>query len=168
MGAAACVFACGRAPKPSPPPQPPPPTHVEAQRIEFIDDDFPRALAEAKTKKRLLVVDAWAPWCHTCLSMREYVFRDPSLAAAVGDGFVGVAMDTEKKANSAFVAAHPVEAWPTIFVIRPEPEQTIVKWPGSATTQELVALLEEARGAGGAGAGEATVAFLRGERAAAE
>jgi tetratricopeptide (TPR) repeat protein len=62
-----------------------------------------------------------------------------------------------------------MDAWPTIFVIRPDPEETIVKWPGSATTPELVVLLQDARGNGGNGkTHDATQAFLRGERAAAE
>ena len=36
--------------------------------IEFIEDDYPRALAEARARAVPLFVDAWAPWCHTCLS----------------------------------------------------------------------------------------------------
>ncbi len=28
----------------------------------FIEDDFPRALAEAKARDLPLFVDAWAPW----------------------------------------------------------------------------------------------------------
>jgi len=27
-----------------------------------IDDDFPRAAAVARAQKKLLLVDAWAPW----------------------------------------------------------------------------------------------------------
>ena len=30
--------------------------------LPFIDDDYPRALAEAKAKKLPLFIEAWAPW----------------------------------------------------------------------------------------------------------
>jgi hypothetical protein len=31
-------------------------------RIAWIADDWPRALAEARKRDALVVVDAWAPW----------------------------------------------------------------------------------------------------------
>ena len=30
--------------------------------LPFIDDDYPRALAEARARKQPLFVEAWAPW----------------------------------------------------------------------------------------------------------
>lgn len=30
--------------------------------VPFIEDDYPKALAEAKAKKMPLFVEAWAPW----------------------------------------------------------------------------------------------------------
>jgi hypothetical protein len=30
--------------------------------LPFIEDDYPRALAEARAKKRPIFVEAWAPW----------------------------------------------------------------------------------------------------------
>jgi hypothetical protein len=30
--------------------------------LPFIEDDYPRAIAEAKAKKLPLFVEAWAPW----------------------------------------------------------------------------------------------------------
>jgi len=30
--------------------------------LPFIDDDFSKAVAQAKTKKEPIFVDAWAPW----------------------------------------------------------------------------------------------------------
>ena len=146
----------------------PPPASAAPKTIEFIEDDFPRALAAAKAKRRPLVIDAWASWCHSCLSMRAYVFGDPALAAAVGDRYVWASIDTEKEGNAAFLAEHPVEAWPTIFVLQADPTATLLKWPGTATSAELLLLLDEVTAGGGAGAGEATTGLLQGDRAAAE
>jgi hypothetical protein len=33
-----------------------------AEGLPFIDDDYPRARAEAIRRKQLLVVERWAPW----------------------------------------------------------------------------------------------------------
>ena len=30
--------------------------------LPFIEDDYPRAVAEAKAKKLPLFIEAWAPW----------------------------------------------------------------------------------------------------------
>jgi hypothetical protein len=30
--------------------------------VPFIEDDYKRALAEARAKKRPLFIEAWAPW----------------------------------------------------------------------------------------------------------
>jgi tetratricopeptide (TPR) repeat protein len=136
--------------------------------IQFIEDDYPRALAEARRVGKPLFIDAWAPWCHTCLSMRSYVFPDPTLRRLAGD-FVWLAVDTERPGNAAFVEKYPITNWPTLWVIDPRQEIPVMKWLGSATAGELVALLEDAKQAMRTGdqGGEATAALLRGHRASA-
>ncbi len=37
-------------------------TAPAAPRLPFIEDDWPRALAEAKRRDLPLFVEAWAPW----------------------------------------------------------------------------------------------------------
>lgn len=32
------------------------------EALPFIEDDYPRALAEARARKQPLFVDSWAPW----------------------------------------------------------------------------------------------------------
>ena len=38
------------------------PAKRAASPLPFIEDDYPRALAEAQAKKLPLFVDVWAPW----------------------------------------------------------------------------------------------------------
>jgi len=137
-------------------------------RIVFIEDDYARALAEARATHRPLFVDAWAPWCHTCISMRAYVFGDRGLQR-LAPSFVWLAIDTEKAGNTAFVERFPMQVMPTLWVIDPADEHPALKWLGSATAQELAGLLEDAARAvdhGDAG-GEAAAAFLRANQASA-
>jgi len=48
------IAACAASPKRS--------AVATAARLPFIEDDYPRALAEARAKKLPLFVDVWAPW----------------------------------------------------------------------------------------------------------
>ena len=110
---------------------------------QFIADDWPGALARARAEGKPLFVDAWAPWCHTCVSMKSYVFPDPALAS-VADRFVWLEVDTEKAVNRSFVERFPQESWPTLMVVDSITGQPVRRWVGSATAIELVARLQAA------------------------
>ncbi|AKU98659.1 Chromosome partition protein smc [Labilithrix luteola] len=139
------------------------------EALPFIHDDFPRALAEAKQRGKPLFVDAWAPWCHSCLSMRAFVLTDPSLAPLAND-YVWLTIDTEKDENGAFVSRFPNDVWPTLWVIDPAREHASLKWGGTATADELRELLASTKGEGSEGAqrAEGMAAFRRGNEAASK
>ncbi len=142
-------------------------TVADGSAVPFIFDDYPRALAEAKARKVPLFVDAWAPWCHSCLSMREYTFTQSSLAPLAKD-FVFLSLDTEKESNAPFVRKFANEVWPTLYVIDPNAERADVKWGGTATALELSELLYSARPRAGEGPeARAREAFAAGNRATA-
>jgi len=144
----------GTVASPSPPVVPPPATAapVLAARpsaasvpspLAFIEDDYARALAEARTRRLPLFIDAWAPWCHTCLSMRAYVLSDAALAT-FASRFVFLSIDTERDGNAAVVTRLGVRVLPTMFVVDPTEEKVVFAWPGSMTTPELADLLDDA------------------------
>ncbi len=37
-------------------------TESKAEALPFIEDDYPRGIAEARARKIPLFVEAWAPW----------------------------------------------------------------------------------------------------------
>lgn len=156
------LASCSASPKPVAAPAEKP-ALSPSDPFAFIEDDFSRALATAKSAHKPLFVDVWAPWCHTCLSLRAYVFRDPAMAR-VRDSFVWAAIDTENAKNAAFVEKYPIEAWPTLLVIDPDSGAPVVSWLGAASTQELLAILDDVR----AGKGPAMAHWMTGNRAAAE
>ena len=86
--------------------------------LPWIDDDYARALSEARAKKVPIFAELWAPWCHTCRSMRAFVFTDKALAKYAGQ-FVWLSIDTEKAQNADFVKRYPIRAWPSFYVIDP-------------------------------------------------
>jgi peptide deformylase len=117
---------------------------ARAAPIPFVEDDYPRALAAARQRNVPLFVDAWAPWCHTCVFMRENVLSRPELGIH-GTSFVFLSIDTEQEKNAAFVRKFPLDAWPTLFVIDPRDESVLLKWVGSASVAELGKLLADGR-----------------------
>jgi thioredoxin-like negative regulator of GroEL len=116
--------------------------------VTFVEDDYPRALAQARAKGIPLFVDAWASWCHTCQSMRAYVFPDPRLQALAAR-FVWLAIDTERESNADLVARLGVHVLPTLYVIDSADERVRLAWQGSLTAPELVTLLDDTVDGGG-------------------
>jgi tetratricopeptide (TPR) repeat protein len=136
LGALLAAAALAQAPPVKPTPAPP--------VLPFVEDDYPAALEKARAQDRPLFVEAWAPWCHTCRSMRAFVFTDRALAPRAGE-FVWLSIDTEKKGSAAFLAKFPVEAWPTFFVIDPKTERAAMRWIGGATVPQLQRILDDGR-----------------------
>ncbi|HEY8039962.1 MAG TPA: thioredoxin family protein [Polyangiaceae bacterium] len=137
--------------------------------IVFIENDYPRALAEARARKVPVFIDTWATWCHTCLSMQSYVFPDPSLRR-LSSRFVWLSIDTERDENAALATKLGVRVLPTLYVLDATTEEPVLAWPGSLTAVELAGLLDDAEVAAkrGDAGGEAAAALLRGHRASAD
>ncbi len=92
------------------------PAGGEKPKLPWIQDDFNRAKSLAEKDKKPLVIDMWAGWCHTCLSMKNYVLNDPSLMT-LADRFVWLEVDTEKIQNAMLIAKYPPSVWPTFLVL---------------------------------------------------
>lgn len=114
-----------------------------AQVLPWISNNYEDAVALARARKVPLFVEAWAPWCHTCRSMRAFVLTDPSLARQA-KRFVWLEIDTEDPRNSAFRKRYPIEAIPSFYVVDPDDQVAKVRWIGGLTVTQLHALLDDA------------------------
>jgi tetratricopeptide (TPR) repeat protein len=174
LAAMCCLFACHASERDKSTPAPPSaasPAHANVERhaIELREGDYEAARAEAQRRAVPLFVDVWASWCHTCLSMREYVFPDPALSP-LADRFVWLSIDSERADSAAFLARFPARNLPTLFVIDAATQQPLLKWIGAATSGELATLLNDVladRSETNGHAGEATALWVRGNRASA-
>ncbi|MFT3769661.1 MAG: thioredoxin family protein [Minicystis sp.] len=144
LTAAIVLFGCAEAAPPPAAPAPPAAngTPAAAAPIRFIEDDLPAATAKAKAEGKALFVDAWAPWCHTCLSMKNFVFTDPALRP-LADRVVFASVDTDRPDAAAFLEKHAVKAWPTFFVIDPATDKVVGYWAGSGSLREMRGFIDE-------------------------
>src|ERR1019366_7238939 len=98
-----------------------------------------------------------APWCHTCLSMRAFVFPDAALRP-LAPSFVWLAIDTEREENAPVGERLGAKVLPTLYVIDAATEGVRLAHPGSLTAAELTSLLDPlgASATGATGATRAT------------
>jgi thioredoxin-like negative regulator of GroEL len=134
--------------------------------LPWIADDYPAALACARARGVPLVLDLWAPWCHTCISMQTTVFTDPSLAARQSQ-FVFAMLDTDREPNAAAVGRFALSAWPTFYVVGTD-EQVLARFVGAATLDQFGAFLDAGARAAKGGIAVADARLLGAERALAQ
>lgn len=139
--------------------------------IEWYEDAAEAALERARREHKPLLVDLWAPWCHTCLSMQEYVLTDAKLPG-LRERFVFLSLDTDRPQNAGFLARFAVSVWPTFYVLDPNGPEVRGRWLGAATPAEFARFAEEGAAAVELGhtfpASDFRAALLAGDRLAAE
>jgi thioredoxin-like negative regulator of GroEL len=108
----------------------------EGEPICWFHDDYPAARAFAQGEQLPLVVDIWAPWCHTCLAMKHEVLTDPGMEPLAAR-FVWLAIDTDMEQNAAALEKLPVSSWPTFYVVSPADESIQARYVGAASIEQF-------------------------------
>jgi thioredoxin-like negative regulator of GroEL len=137
-----CLAACTRAPRAGP--DAGTPSHSAApvlhDGIPWYENDLDAALSAARARNVPVLVDLWAPWCHTCLSMRAFVLTARALAP-LRDRVVFAALDTERAENAPALSRLPIGAWPTFYVLARD-GSVHGRWVGAASAEEFARFVE--------------------------
>lgn len=133
--------------------------------LAWIADDYPAAVACARARHVPLVLDLWAPWCHTCLSMQTTVLMDPSFAAD-RSRFVFAKLDTDREQNAGPLERLATSAWPTFYVIGND-DTVLARFVGAASLAQFHEFIDAGLAATKGGADAASAHLLSAERALA-
>jgi hypothetical protein len=117
--------------------------------LAWVHDDWPQAKAAALRQHKLVAVDVWATWCHSCLSMRNYTLLEPPMRRAAG-AHVYLSLEYDRPGNAAFFAKFPVGSFPTFLVIDPASETVVTRWLGTGTAEQMAGFFLDARRAAAA------------------
>src|SRR5690349_674360 len=109
---------------------------ADASGIAWVHDDYTKAKADAIADGKLLAIDVWATWCHTCLSMKNFVLTQREMAP-VSKELTFLALDSDKPENAPFFDKISVGALPTFLVVDPKSDAVVARWVGSGTAKQL-------------------------------
>ena len=100
-----------------------------AESVSWLTD-LPKAQAQAKTEKKLVMLDfTGSDWCGWCIKLNNEVFSQPEFVEYAKKNVVCVEVDfpnkkklspEQKKANDALAAKYKIEGYPTIIVLDSE------------------------------------------------
>jgi thioredoxin 1 len=92
-------------------------TNIKADEgIQFIEADWSKALAKAKSQHKLIFLDAYASWCGPCKMLKRNTFPNKDVGEFFNKNFVNVAVDMEKGDGPALTAKYSVNAYPTLII----------------------------------------------------
>jgi thiol:disulfide interchange protein len=77
--------------------------------------DYASAVAQAKAKHTLVMIDFYTDWCSVCKDMDKHVYPNPDVIKAVSQ-YAPVKLNAEK-AGTALAAKYDIDAYPTIVIV---------------------------------------------------
>ncbi len=84
--------------------------------IIFIEENWSKALAEAKKQNKLIFLDAYTSWCGPCKMLKRNTFPDKGVGELFNTNFINIALDMEKGDGPAIAEKYNVTAYPTLII----------------------------------------------------
>ena len=89
---------------------------AEETGIKFLEENWTKALAEAKKQNKLVFLDAYTSWCGPCKMLKRNTFPDKAAGEFFNKNFINVALDMEKGDGLTVAAMYQVRAYPTLII----------------------------------------------------
>ncbi len=88
----------------------------EEKGIQFIEQDWNKALKQAKDENKLVFIDIYATWCGPCKMLKKNTFSDESVGAFFNSNFVNISVDGEKTVGPELARKFSLQGYPTLIV----------------------------------------------------
>jgi len=86
------------------------------QGIQFIENDWDKAMTLARQENKLIFLDAYASWCGPCKLLKARTFPDKAAGDFFNKNFVNVAIDMEKGDGPMLREKFNVTGYPTLII----------------------------------------------------
>lgn len=88
----------------------------EEKGIHFIENNWEKALVEAKLQHKQVFLDAYTTWCGPCKLLKKKTFPNAAAGEFFNKHFINVAIDMEKGAGPALLEKYRIDAFPTLII----------------------------------------------------
>jgi thiol-disulfide isomerase/thioredoxin len=85
--------------------------------IQFIHEQYAKALATAKEQNKLVFMDAYTTWCGPCKMMAKKVFTDSAVGNLYNEKFVNLKLDMERDEGLTAFQRYGIEGYPTLLFL---------------------------------------------------
>ena len=89
---------------------------ADEKGIQFIEQDWSKALQQAKAEKKLVFLDIYATWCGPCKMLKKNTFSNEEVGAFFNSNFINVSVDGEKTIGPELARKFSLEAYPTLII----------------------------------------------------
>lgn len=108
------------------------------------EHNYDDALKQAKTEKKIVVVDVYTDWCGWCKKLDKDVYSDKDVQAKLSKDFIAVKLNPEKSAANAKVAkSFGVRGFPYIAFLDADGKK-LSEISGYVPAAQFLKALEEA------------------------
>lgn len=84
--------------------------------ITFIEQDWDKALKQAKAENKPVFIDIYATWCGPCKMLKKNTFTDKKVGEFFNKNFVNVSIDGEKGVGPQLAQKFGITAYPSLIV----------------------------------------------------
>lgn len=91
----------------------------KAAHAGWLEQDLEGALAQARTERKLVLVDIYAEWCAQCKELDEKTWPDPAIQQWIAKNAVAIRIDTDAKRKDLATKLQ-IRSYPTVLLLDAE------------------------------------------------
>jgi thioredoxin:protein disulfide reductase len=109
--------------------------------------DYPKALAQAKTENKKLLIDVGAEWCSICKAIDKLVFGNKEVQKELTN-FVALKVDATNSSSEPYIILQKrfeIKGVPTILLVEPKTNKVLQRWDSRLYSKDRKEFIKELR-----------------------